>query len=114
MLFKKIRKRGPLAGRSTRLRHCALHTEDKSTNGTLPDSGKRFSFKHASDAIRDVSAMRDELNMTYARKAMIRCGFAKQPNGFWKVRNLFPHLQNIVAAYRSNFDGLNPDDVPNN
>lgn len=58
--------------------------------------------------------MSDESNMTYARKFIIRCGFAKQFNGLWEVRKLFPHLQNVVAVYRIKFDELNPDDIRNN
>ena len=45
---------------------------------------------------------------------MIKCGLAKQTNGLWEVRQLFPHLQNIIANYRSNFDGEDPDSEKNN
>ena len=78
-------------------------------NGALPNPGKIYFLKLAADAVRDVNRIRDDEGLTYARKAMIRCGFAKQANGLWEVRQLFPHLQNIIEKHRECFDGLDPD-----
>lgn len=78
-------------------------------SGTIPNPGKVFFLKIAAQAIRDVNLQRDENGLTYARKAMIRCGLAKQPNGLWEISQLFPHLQNIIAKHRTCFDGVNPD-----
>lgn len=80
-------------------------------NGCIPNPGKRFFLKIAAQAVRDVNKQRDENGWTYARKAMIRCGLAKQPNGLWEISQLFPHLQNIVHKHRNHFDGEDPDDV---
>lgn len=79
-------------------------------SGAIPNPGKPFFLKIAAQAVRDVNMQRDENGLTYARKAMIRCGLAKQPNGLWEIKQLFPHLQNIIAKHRVYFDGVNPDD----
>lgn len=63
-------------------------------------------MKLASNTVCDVNEMRGESNLTYARKAIISCEFAKQTNGLWGVRQL-PRLQNIVSLYRENSVGLN-------
>lgn len=78
-------------------------------SGRLPNPGKRFFLKLAADSVRDVNQQRDEMGITYARKSMIRCGLAKSGNGLWEKCQLFPHLQNIIAKFRENFDGLDPD-----
>lgn len=75
----------------------------------LPNRGKRFLLELDANNVRDVKRERDRAGLTYARKAMIRCGMAKQSNGLWEIQQLFPHLQNIVRTYRANFDGLDPD-----
>lgn len=78
-------------------------------SGLFKNPGKKFFLKLAAAAVRDVNKERDENGMTYARKAMIRCGLSKQKNGLWEIRQLFPHLQTIISQYRINFDGENPD-----
>ena len=60
-----------------------------------------FFLKLDSDVLRDVNSMKDELNITSARKALIRCGFGEQPNGLWEVKKLVPNLQNIVSKYQN-------------
>ena len=49
--------------------------------------------------------MRDENGLSYARKAMIRCGLSQDLNGQWRVEQLFPHLQEIIRRQKDNFDG---------
>lgn len=50
--------------------------------------------------------MRDENGLSYARKAMIRCGLSQDLNGQWRVEQLFPHLQDITQRHKENCDGL--------
>jgi hypothetical protein len=47
--------------------------------------------------------------MSYAKKAMIRCGMALDVDGSWSVNQLFLHLQDIVAKHVQYFQG---QDVP--
>lgn len=82
-----------------------------SKSGKLVNPGKRFFLQLAANAVRDVNKQVDSEGMNFARKAMVRCGLAKQANGLWEVRQLFPHLQNIVQKHRENFDGVDPDSV---
>lgn len=77
-------------------------------NGMLQKSRKGF-LRLVADEVRDVNRMCDIEGLAEGQKAMIRCGFAKQPNELWEVRQLFPHLQGIVANHRANFDGASPD-----
>jgi hypothetical protein len=43
--------------------------------------------------------------MTYARKAMIRCGMSLDSDGTWKVGQLFPHLREIIEEFPKHFGG---------
>ena len=79
------------------------------SSGKLKNPGKRFFLTLAATAVRRVNAMRDDHGITYARKAMIRCGLSKDLNGQWHEKQLFPHLQEIVKKYRSNFEGEEVD-----
>lgn len=78
---------------------------DGTWSGKLQHPGKSYFLKLAADSVRAVNEQRDENGMTYARKAMIRCGLALDTDGIWRVEQLFPHLQTIVNKYRANFDG---------
>lgn len=80
-------------------------TDWKNGSGKLPNPGKKFFLELAAQAVRDVASQRDSDGVLYVRKAMIRCGMALNLNGQWEVKQLFPHLQTIVAKYRENFDG---------
>jgi hypothetical protein len=48
---------------------------------------------------------RDANGLTYARKAMIRCGLALDVTGKWRIQQLTPQLQTIIATHRNHFDG---------
>jgi hypothetical protein len=63
----------------------------------------------ATDSVEDVNKEVDCNNMSYARKAMIRCSMALDKDGSWSVNQLFPHLQDIVAKHVQYFQG---QDVP--
>lgn len=78
---------------------------DGAWSGKLPQPGKRFFLQLAADAVRAVNAQRDEHGMSYARKAMIRCGLSLDTDGRWKETQLFPQLQTIIKKYRAQFDG---------
>jgi hypothetical protein len=78
-------------------------------SGKLTNPGKRFFLQLAADSVEDVNKEVDYNNMSYARKAMIRCGMALDIDGSWSVNQLFPHLQDIVAKHVQYFQG---QDVP--
>jgi hypothetical protein len=78
--------------------------------GKLTNPGKRFFLQLAADSVEDVNKEIDCNNMSYARKAMNRCGMALDVDGSWNVNQLFPHLQDIVAKHVQYFQG---QDVPN-
>ena len=65
-----------------------------------------FFLKLAADAVRQVNQMRDVNGISYARKAMIRCGLSLDVSGKWHVGQLSPELQGIIAKHRLHFDGL--------
>lgn len=52
-------------------------------NGMIGNPGKRYFLKLAADYVGDINGKRDGEGMTYARKAIIRCVFAKQVNGLF-------------------------------
>jgi len=70
-----------------------------------------FFLKFAAAVVRDVNGMRDSDGLTYARKAMIRCGMALDLNGQWRVSQLFPHFQNIIAKHKEYFEGKSVNDI---
>lgn len=82
---------------------------DGSWSGKLPHPGKHFFLKLAAESVRAVNQQRDSNGLTYARKAMIRCGLALDVDGNWNETQLFPNLQGIIRKYRAHFDG---DPVP--
>ena len=78
-------------------------------SGNLPNPGKSFVLQLAAESVRDVNNQTDADGISYARKAMIRCGLALNINGIWETKQLFPHLQNIISKYSRNFAGKDPD-----
>lgn len=78
-------------------------------SGKLGNPGKKFFLKLAADCVRSVNARRDETGMTYAGKAMTRCGLGVDENGRWSIDQLYPHLKEIILRYRENFEGQEPD-----
>ena len=58
-------------------------------SGKLPNPGKQFFLQLAARVVRDVNCMRDENGLSYARKAMIRCGLSQDLNGQWEPSSYF-------------------------
>jgi hypothetical protein len=48
----------------------------------------------------------DAYGLSFAQKAMIRCGLLLDVNGIWHEEQLTPDLQSIIAKYRDHFNGL--------
>jgi len=76
----------------------------------LTNLGKHFFLQLAVDSVEDVNREVDSDNMSYAKKAMIRCGLALRLDGSWSVEQLFLHLQEIIAKHLQYFQG---QEVPN-
>ncbi|OWZ02799.1 hypothetical protein PHMEG_00025575, partial [Phytophthora megakarya] len=45
----------------------------------------------------------DKHGLSYARKAMIRCGLSLGLDGIWSPVQLYPHLQEIIRKYPADF-----------
>lgn len=84
--------------------------EEKSS-GTPSNPWKRYFLKPAADADRDLSNLCDENDQSYPRRAMTRCGLAKQRTGGWEARPLSSHMQNNVLKYRLRFEEIDCDSV---
>jgi hypothetical protein len=69
----------------------------------LTNPGKHFFLQLAADSVEDVNQQVDYDNISYSRKAMIRCGMVLALDGTWSVAQLFPHLQEIVAKHLQYF-----------
>ena len=83
---------------------------DGQWSGKLKNPGKRYFLKLAAQAVAEVNEQRDELGMSYARKAMIKCGLSKDAvTGKWQESQLFDHLQVIINKHREYFDGKVPE-----
>ncbi|RHY89932.1 hypothetical protein DYB35_004602 [Aphanomyces astaci] len=78
---------------------------DGGWSGKLKNSGKTYFLQLAADCVRAVNSMRDNAGLTYARKAMIRCGLSLDVTGFWHVKQLTPELQAIIAKYKNHYEG---------
>ena len=76
----------------------------------LTNPCKQFFLQLATDSVEDVNQEVDCDNISYARKAMLRCGLALGLDGSWSVGQLFPHLQKIIARHLQYFQG---EEVPN-
>jgi hypothetical protein len=57
------------------------------------------------DLVAKVNGLVDKNRITYARKAMIRCGLFLNVDGLWSEHQLNPQLQNVIQKYRENFEG---------
>ena len=66
---------------------------------------KRFFLQLAIDSVENVNREVDCDNMSYTRKAMIRCGLTLGLDGSWNVGQLFLHLQEIIAKHLQYFQG---------
>ena len=61
-------------------------------------------FKLAAEFVRAVKSMKDKNGVSYARKAMIRCGLGLDLDGEWQESQLLPELQMIISDHRAHFD----------
>jgi hypothetical protein len=52
--------------------------------------------------------MKDQNGLSWARKAMIRCGLSLGLDGTWSVAKLSPELQEIIKKYPADFNGVEP------
>lgn len=86
--------------------------KDGSWSGKLQNPGKMFFLQLASDAVKAVNLQRDKNGMSYARKAMMRCGLSLGIDGTWSVSQLYPHLQDIIKKHEAHFEG-EPVDTEN-
>lgn len=84
---------------------------DGAWSGKLLNPGKRFFLELAAKAVRQINEMRDSNGLTYARKAMIRCGLSLDVNGQWHEKQLTPQLQEIIKKHQKYYDG-EPVPVP--
>jgi hypothetical protein len=105
---------GPNVGKQRRLNSSKptlgkIQLVQMANPGKLTNPDKRFFLQLVVDSVEDVNKEVDCNNMSYARKAMIRCGMALDVDGSWSVNQLFPHLQDIVAKHVQYFQG---QDVP--
>lgn len=82
----------------------------KNRSRKLRNTGKRFDLKLAVDTMRDVCKQLDSDRVLYDLMAMIRCGLAWILNAVWELKQLFPHLQNIIRKFKENFVGKNMGD----
>ncbi len=78
---------------------------DGQSSGALQNPGKTFFLKLAAEAVRKVNAQRDKNGISYARKAMIRCGLSLDVTGEWRVKQLSVELQKIIHMYKNHYDG---------
>ena len=65
---------------------------------------KDLFLKLAAESVRAVNLMKDKNGVSYARKAMIRCGLGLDLDGEWQESHLFPELQMIIKNHRAHFD----------
>lgn len=66
---------------------------------------KKFFQRLTADSVKGVNNQRNEDGIQYVRKAAVHCRLAKSLNNNWKVHQLFPKLQKIIAQYRKHFQG---------
>ena len=78
---------------------------DGQWSGKLKNPGKPYFLQLAADSIEDVNREVDCDNISYARKAMIRCGMSLAIDGTWSVNQLSPTLQEIVTKHERHFQG---------
>ena len=78
---------------------------DSQWSGKLINLGKRFFLQLAVDSVEDVNSQVCINGISYARKAMIRCGLALDIDGTWRIDQLFPHVQEIITRHQQYFDG---------
>ncbi|CAK9855847.1 unnamed protein product [Sphagnum jensenii] len=60
----------------------------------------------AAEVVRRINEQHDQTGLTYARKAMIRCGLSLDITGEWHEKQLNRDLQIIIEKHRQHFEGL--------
>ncbi len=79
---------------------------DGGWSGALKNPGKTFFLELAAASVRDVNHERTKTSgLTFARKAMVRCGLACGRDGEWSTNQLSYELQEIIAKWPSHFNG---------
>jgi hypothetical protein len=73
--------------------------KDGSWVGKLQNPGKKLFLQLAADSVKAVNLQKDKNGVSYARKAMIRCGMSLGIDGSWSVNQLYPHLKKIVKKH---------------
>lgn len=79
--------------------------EVEGSSGKLRNPGKYFFLELAALSVREVNSQRDSDGMSYARKAMIKCGMSLNTTDRWEECQLFEQLQDIIAEHRNHFEG---------
>lgn len=77
-------------------------------SGKLNHPGRHWYMKLAKKCADAVNSMEDENGMRLTRKAMIRSGLSLDTDGTWRVAQLYGHLQEVIAKYPENFNGIEP------
>ena len=72
-------------------------------SGAIKNPEKRFFLKLVATAVQEVNNCRDSQGLTFARKAMIRCGLSLDVTGQWHIGQLNPDLQNIIKNQQPHF-----------
>jgi hypothetical protein len=74
-------------------------------SGAIKHPGKTWFLKLAASSARAVNLIRDKDGISYARKAMIRCGLSLDVTGQWHTGQLSSELQTIIKKNRKFFEG---------
>lgn len=79
--------------------------EFKNGSDKLPNPGKSIFIELEAKDAQKVNNERDKDHFLYTRKAMIRCGMARNINGLWEEGKIFDNLKEIFKKHRVNLDG---------
>ena len=80
--------------------------QDGAWSCKMKNPDKHCFLKMAAKAVQKVNEMRDAAGISYARKAMIRCGLSLDVSGRWHEKHLSPELQQIICKYRRHFEDV--------
>jgi hypothetical protein len=75
-------------------------------SSALQNPRKPFFLRMAAEVVRRINEQRDQTGLTYARKAMIRCGLSFDITGEWHEKQLNRDLQIIIEKHCQHFEGL--------
>ena len=76
--------------------------------GKLRHLGKRNILELAEEVRGKTNEYVDSNGVSIVRKSMIQAGLSKDYDGVWRAHQLRNELQDIIAAYPSNFQGEIP------